>query len=155
MVATKILLMLSPCVDVVVGGADTSVGGNGDAGKIVECWPMTSDERGDLAAESCVACRPGSPPMTAAEVAALRGAIPDWTVVVRDGVARLERVFGFSNFAGALAFTNAVGAIAEAAGHHPALTTEWGRVTVQWWTHAIGGLHRNDFVMAAKTDGLM
>ena len=56
-----------------------------------------------------------------------------------------------ANFVEALAFTNAIGALAEAAGHHPALTTEWGRVTVGWWTHAIGGLHRNDFVMAAKT----
>jgi 4a-hydroxytetrahydrobiopterin dehydratase len=78
--------------------------------------------------------------------------IPEWRVVERDGVARLERVFRFANFAEALAFTNEVGALAEAAGHHPAITTEWGRVTVGWWTHAIAGLHRNDFVMAAKTD---
>ena len=73
-------------------------------------------------------------------------------MVERAGVPRLERAFSFANFAEALAFTNAVGGLAEAAGHHPALTTEWGRVTVVWWTHAIGGLHRNDFVMAAKTD---
>ena len=72
----------------------------------------------------------------------------------RDGVKRLERVFTFPDFAGALAFTNRVGAIAEAAGHHPALLTEWGRVTVGWWTHAIGGLHRNDFIMAARTEPL-
>lgn len=65
---------------------------------------------------------------------------------------RVERVFAFPDFASALAFTNRVGAIAEAEAHHPALTTEWGRVTVAWWTHAIGGLHRNDVVMAAKTD---
>lgn len=105
-----------------------------------------------LATESCVACRPGSPPMTGAEIQTLRARIPHWTVVDRDGVARLERAFSFPNFADALAFTNAVGALAEAAGHHPALTTEWGRVTVGWWTHAVAGLHRNDFVMAAKTD---
>ena len=67
---------------------------------------------------------------------------------------RLERAFTFSDFAAALAFTNRVGAAAEAEGHHPALLTEWGRVTVTWWTHAIRGLHRNDFVMAAKTDAL-
>lgn len=65
---------------------------------------------------------------------------------------RIERVFFFADFASALAFTNRVGAMADAEDHHPALTTEWGRVTVAWWTHAIGGLHRNDFVMAAKTD---
>jgi len=56
--------------------------------------------------------------------------------------------------ADALAFTNRVGALAEAEGHHPALLTEWGRVTVTWWTHKIRGLHRNDFIMAAKTDAL-
>jgi 4a-hydroxytetrahydrobiopterin dehydratase len=93
--------------------------------------------------------------MTAAEVDTLRAEIPAWSVVERDGVARLERVFRFGNFAEALAFTNRVGAIAETAGHHPAITTEWGRVTVGWWTHAIAGLHRNDFIMAAKTDGLI
>lgn len=105
-----------------------------------------------LATERCVECRPGAPPLTAAEIGALRGQVPEWSVVERDGIPRLERVFRFENFAGALAFTNAVGALAEEAGHHPALTTEWGRVTVAWWTHAIAGLHRNDFVMAAKTD---
>ena len=105
-----------------------------------------------LREESCVACRPDSPRMTAAEIGALKREIPEWSVVERDAVPRLERVFAFPNFVEALAFTNAVGALAETAGHHPALTTEWGRVTVAWWTHAIGGLHRNDFVMAAKTD---
>ena len=69
-------------------------------------------------------------------------------------IARLERVFHFPSFADALAFTNRVGALAEEEGHHPALLTEWGRVTVTWWTHKIRGLHRNDFIMAAKTDAL-
>jgi len=86
---------------------------------------------------------------------ALKTEIPRWAVVEREGIARLERVFRFANFAEALGFTNRVGALAESAGHHPAITTEWGRVTVGWWTHAIGGLHRNDFVMAAKTDQLV
>jgi 4a-hydroxytetrahydrobiopterin dehydratase len=66
----------------------------------------------------------------------------------------LERVFGFRNFAEALRFTNRVGALAEDEGHHPAILTEWGRVTVTLWTHKIRGLHRNDFVMAAKIDSL-
>jgi 4a-hydroxytetrahydrobiopterin dehydratase len=74
--------------------------------------------------------------------------------VERDGVKRLERTFGFRNFAEALAFTDKVGERAEVEGHHPALLTEWGRVTVTWWTHKIGGLHQNDFIMAAKTDEL-
>ncbi len=62
--------------------------------------------------------------------------------------------FKFKNFVQSLEFTNQVGALAEAEGHHPALLTEWGRVTVTWWTHKIKGLHRNDFIMAAKTDQL-
>jgi 4a-hydroxytetrahydrobiopterin dehydratase len=73
-------------------------------------------------------------------------------VLERAGIPRLERVFEFPDFARALTFTNRVGALAEAEGHHPALLTEWGKVTVTWWTHAIRGLHRNDFVMAARTD---
>jgi 4a-hydroxytetrahydrobiopterin dehydratase len=105
-----------------------------------------------LARETCVTCRPDSPRITAAETAALLPEIPQWRIVERDGISRLERVFSFPNFVDALAFTNRIGALAEEAGHHPAITTEWGRVTVGWWTHAIAGLHRNDFVMAAKTD---
>ena len=107
-----------------------------------------------LSAERCVACRPDAPRLTDAEIAALRREVPDWRVVERDGIPRLERAFEWPNFAEALAFTERVGALAEAEGHHPALLTEWGRVTVSWWTHAIRGLHRNDFVMAARTDGL-
>ena len=110
---------------------------------------------GTLSAERCVACRPDSPRVTEAEIAELTHEIPDWRRVERDGVARLERVFHFPSFADALAFTNRVGALAEADGHHPALLTEWGQVTVTWWTHKIRGLHRNDFVMAAKTDALV
>ena len=73
-------------------------------------------------------------------------------LLLLDGIVRLERGYRFGDFAGALAFTDAVGALAEAEGHHPAILTEWGRVTVTWWTHKIRGLHRNDFIMAAKSD---
>jgi 4a-hydroxytetrahydrobiopterin dehydratase len=107
-----------------------------------------------LARERCVPCRAGAPPLTDGDIAALRPELPDWRVVEREGIRRLERVYAFPDFAAALAFTNRVGAVAEAEAHHPALMTEWGRVSVAWWTHAIGGLHRNDFVMAAKTDAL-
>ncbi len=108
-----------------------------------------------LARERCVACRRESPRVTEAEVAELRPQVPDWEVVERDGIQRLERVFRFANFAEALSFTNRIGALAEEEGHHPALLTEWGRVTVTWWTHKIHGLHRNDFIMAVKTDSLL
>ena len=107
-----------------------------------------------LAQERCVACRRDAPTVTAEEVAELRPQVPEWEVVERDGVPQLERVFRFDDFAQALAFANRVGALAEEEQHHPALLTEWGRTTVTWWTHKIRGLHRNDFVMAAKTDRL-
>ena len=108
----------------------------------------------DLSTERCVACRPGAPAVSEAETPELLRQLPGWSVIERDGMRQLQRLFEFPDFAQALAFTNRVGAIAEAEGHHPALLTEWGRVTVRWWTHAIKGLHRNDFIMAAKTDRL-
>ena len=107
-----------------------------------------------LAAQHCEACRADAPAVSEEELAQLIRQIPDWRVEVRDGVMQLEKDFKFRNFRQALAFTNQVGDLAEAEGHHPALLTEWGKVTVTWWTHAIRGLHRNDFVMAARTDGL-
>jgi len=92
--------------------------------------------------------------VTDAEVAELLPQVPDWELVEVDGIRRLTRIFPADDFAQALEFTNAVGELAEAEGHHPALLTEWGRTTVTWWTHKIRGLHRNDFIMAAKTDEL-
>jgi 4a-hydroxytetrahydrobiopterin dehydratase len=106
----------------------------------------------ELVRETCVACRRDSPRVTEAETKELSAKIPDWILRDVDGIPRLEKVFRFPNFADALAFTNRIGALAEEQGHHPALLTEWGRVTVAWWTHKIRGLHRNDFIMAAKTD---
>jgi len=102
----------------------------------------------------CVACRKGEPKVTEEEIAEFGPQIPDWRMVMVDGIDRLERTFSFPNFVEALAFTDKVGELAEAEGHHPALLTEWGKVTVTWWTHKILGLHRNDFIMAAKTDRL-
>lgn len=106
----------------------------------------------ELTKQHCVACQPGQPALSDAELARLRPQLPEWGVELVDGIPRLTRVYSFPDFAGALAFTDAIGALAEAEGHHPALLTEWGRVTVMWWTHSIGGLHQNDVVMAAKTD---
>lgn len=107
-----------------------------------------------LAEMRCVACRRDAPTVTAAEVAELHPQVPEWDLVEVDGIERLTRAFSFDDFAQALEFTRRVGEIAEEEGHHPALLTEWGRTTVTWWTHKIKGLHRNDFVMAAKTDRL-
>ncbi len=102
----------------------------------------------------CVRVQAGDQPLSQGEIAALKPEIPDWSLVDRDGVPSLERAFKFKDFSQALAFTNRVGALAEAEDHHPALLTEWGKVTVSLWTHRIKGLHRNDFIVAAKTDQL-
>jgi 4a-hydroxytetrahydrobiopterin dehydratase len=102
----------------------------------------------------CVACRKGEPTVTESEIAELHPKVSLWEIAEEGGIKRLERVFKFEDFAQALQFTNKVGELAEAEGHHPSLLTEWGRVTVAWWTHKIKGLHRNDFIMAAKSDQL-
>ena len=102
----------------------------------------------------CEACRPDAPRVTAQEITALMPEVPDWQVLERDGILMLERRYSFRNFREALDFTNRVGGIAEAEGHHPDLLTAWGKVTVTWWSHKIKGLHRNDFIMAAKCDRL-
>ena len=109
----------------------------------------------NLAAGKCVACRAGVPTLTDAEIEDLLLHIHQWQVKEVNGMKRLEKVFKFKNFAQALEFTNKVGAIAEEADHHPMIITEYGRATVTWWTHKIGGLHKNDFIMAAKTDRLL
>ena len=105
-----------------------------------------------LAQQKCVACRGTEPTLTDAQIAELQPQAPEWQVKEVGGMKRLERVFKFKNFAQALEFTNKIGGVAEEENHHPLLITEWGRVTVNWWTHKIGGLHQNDFIMAAKTD---
>ena len=109
----------------------------------------------DLSQLKCVACRGGEPTLTAMQIADLQPQVPDWEVKEVDGIMRLERVFKLKNFIEAIAFTNKVGLIAEKEDHHPSITTEYGRVTVTWWTHKIKGLHQNDFIMAAKTDELV
>jgi len=108
----------------------------------------------NLAAGKCVACRGGEPTLTDAEIAELHPQVPEWQIIEVEGVKRLQRVFKLKNFIEAVAFTHKVAMISEKEDHHPLIVTEWGRVTVQWWTHKIKGLHKNDFIMAAKTDAL-
>lgn len=106
----------------------------------------------ELTQMKCVPCSGDTPTLTVREIAELKPKVPKWSVVKRSGTKRLERVFKFKDFAEALAFTDNVWEIAKSEDHHPAILTEYGRVTVTWWTHAINGLSRNDFIMAAKTD---
>jgi 4a-hydroxytetrahydrobiopterin dehydratase len=107
---------------------------------------------GDLASQKCVPCRAGTPPITGAARQELQRELdPGWRV---ENDHHLVRDFQFADFATALAFTNRVGAIAEAEGHHPDLELGWGRVRITLWTHAIDGLSESDFVLAAKVDRL-
>jgi 4a-hydroxytetrahydrobiopterin dehydratase len=106
----------------------------------------------NLAAGQCTACRGDEPALPDAEIEDLLFHVIGWQVLDVDGVKRLKRVFEFKNFMDAMAFTNKIAALAEEQEHHPLIISEWGRVCVQWWTHKIKGLHRNDFIMAAKTE---
>lgn len=105
-----------------------------------------------LLSERCVACRRDSPRVTDSEAADLGKLIPDWRTVKVDDVPRLERTFKTKTYSQALAITQQVGELAELEGHHPVILVKARSVTVTWWTHAIRWLHRNDFIMAAKTD---
>ncbi|MBD3257814.1 4a-hydroxytetrahydrobiopterin dehydratase [candidate division GN15 bacterium] len=107
-----------------------------------------------LSEMKCEACRSDAPKVTADEAREWLEQIQDWTMHEVDDVDRLTREFSFKDFAGSLAFTNKVGELAEQEGHHPQIVLEWGQATVSWWTHAINGLHQNDFVLAARTDDI-
>lgn len=105
-----------------------------------------------LANETPVLARRGSSALDDDAIAELKVLLPDWTVMEVDSVKQLRRKFKFKDFKNALEFTNKVGQAAEEEDHHPSLLTAWGAVTVTWWTHSVKGLHRNDFIMAARTD---
>ncbi len=107
----------------------------------------------DLAQKKCVPCEGGALPLTSSEAVTLLKEVSEWKVA--QDAKRISRSFSFKNFAQALAFANKVGAIAEEQGHHPDLHVEWGRVTVELSTHAIGGLSVNDFILAAKIDAIV
>jgi 4a-hydroxytetrahydrobiopterin dehydratase len=108
----------------------------------------------DLRDMKCEACSADSPAASQAERTAYLPQIPQWSVLSRDGVERIEREFEIDSYPEAVEFTRRVAALAEEEGNHPEILLEYGRVRVAWWTHAIRGLHRNDFVLAARTDEL-
>ena len=123
-------------------------------GTLAPTSPTRETPRMALADEQCVELNAQSTLATADETAAMLAGLPEWGVANENGIDQLVRAFRFRTFAQALVFTNAVGGAAEEQGHHPRIVTEYGRVTVSWWTHFLGGLHRNDFIMAARTDVL-
>lgn len=106
----------------------------------------------DLARQRCEPCSGDSPAVPETDWPALLAELPGWRTQAEDGVPLLTRSYRFGDFLQALAFANTLGELSEAENHHPRLVVEYGRVAVAWWTHSIGGLHRNDFIMAARTD---
>lgn len=105
-----------------------------------------------LSQKGCVPCRGGTPPLSTEQAQELLAQAPGWCLT--DGNSHLERRFSFKNFVEALGFVNRIGDIAEREGHHPDICMGWGYVNVVYYTHKIGGLHENDFIMAAKTNQL-
>jgi 4a-hydroxytetrahydrobiopterin dehydratase len=106
----------------------------------------------ELSKHQCIATPKDSPKLRDSEIAQLQPQIPDWVLETNNEILRLENTFSFGNFIEAMAFANKIADIAEANDHHPALLVQYGSVKVSWWSHSIGGLHLNDFVLAAKTD---
>lgn len=102
----------------------------------------------------CTVCQVGDIPLSDEEVSGLLEQVPDWMLAEENGVRRIEKTFNFKDYLSALEFTNQVANLSEREGHHPSIRLDWGKVAVTWWTHKIKGLHQNDFIMAAKTDGL-
>lgn len=106
----------------------------------------------DLSASSCVPCRGGIPALEPPRARELLDRVPTWEL--SPPADRLARSFQFRDFVEAMAFVNRVAAVAEAEGHHPDIEIHWNTVRLVLWTHKIGGLHENDFIMAAKIDTL-
>ena len=105
-----------------------------------------------LAESSCKACREDAPLVTKEEIEELKPQIPAWQIQKIDGIARLICAFSFDKYMAGLKVVSKVAKLAEEEDHHPAILLEWGSVEVTWWTHKIGGLHKNDFIAAANTD---
>ena len=108
----------------------------------------------ELYTQQCSPCRGDEPALTQYEIEPFLRQVPEWELDQSKKIPKITRRFSFDDFAQALSFTNRVGEIAEQQGHHPRITTEWGKVKVTWWTHKIEGLHANDFIMASKTNKL-
>lgn len=106
----------------------------------------------ELTKMKCVACRGDEPPLQQDEIATLLPMVPDWNVSTMNGHPSLGKTFSFKNFVESVDFVNRVKDIAESEGHHPDVNIHWGTVRLENWTHVTGGLHTNDFILAAKID---
>lgn len=103
-----------------------------------------------LTQKRCIPCEGGFPALTKEQAKDFMEHVPEWTL--SEDATRISRLFGFKDFKTALAFTNAIGKLAEEEWHHPDLKVSWGKVEVFLSTHAVRGLSENDFILAAKID---
>jgi 4a-hydroxytetrahydrobiopterin dehydratase len=108
----------------------------------------------ELAQQHCTAVTSTTPRLYERDINQYLENFPDWEIYEKDSESRIEKAYKFKDFIQAMSFTNKVAQVANEEDHHPAILTEWGKVTITWWTHKIKGLHLNDFIMAAKTDQL-
>ena len=108
----------------------------------------------DLSSQSCEACQIDAPKVLQDQIQILLSEISGW-VLIDKPINKLQKVFSFQSYKESVDFTNKVASLAEDVNHHPQILLEWGKVTVIWWSHKIEGLHKNDFICAAKTDKLL
>jgi len=106
----------------------------------------------ELSKKQCVPCRGGTPPLSAEQAKGYLAAVPEWRLSADS--KQIARTFTFKDFVQAMKFVNKVADVAEEQGHHPDIDIHWNKVELVLWTHSIGGLHENDFVMAAKLERL-
>jgi len=97
-------------------------------------------------------CDPSSKPLSTEEITLLLNDLDDWHLIKEDGTHKINKEYKFKNYSSAQAFANKVADLAEQENHHPRVCIEWGKANVCWWTHSIGGLFINDFIMAARCD---
>lgn len=110
------------------------------------------EDANHLVSRHCETLRYGASVVKNEKVGELLLAIPSWRREFDDGVEKLKREFHFIEFKDAFSFTYKIASLSDREDHHPKIVTEWGKVTVYWWSHKVNGLHINDFIMAAKTD---
>jgi 4a-hydroxytetrahydrobiopterin dehydratase len=110
------------------------------------------ETRRDLANLKCTPCRGGIPPLFDVKINQMLPSVPGWERIKENGYDKIRRRYKFKNFVKAIEFTNRVAQIAEEEGHHPDIFIQWNIVELTLWTHAINGLHENDFILAAKID---
>ena len=105
-----------------------------------------------LKESKCEACTIDAPLVSDSEAKVLLLELDGWVIENDSGINQLIKTYKFSNYAESLDFSNKVADLAENEDHHPKIVLEYGSVEVSWWSHKIKGLHKNDFICAAKTD---